>query len=389
VIDIKALPLRLIAWGALGIALHVGLARFAYGVVLPSLRDELGLGFTAGGVLNALHLAGYLAGTLMGPMLGRRMGLAQQMRAGNLLTAAGALLCALVPIDFWGDSLLLGAGRLATGLGAGATIIAIMVSVFSQVTESARATASVLMWTGMAAAVLACGIGVPWLLEPGAWRLSFAAAALLALVLAWGFPASVVPATGPAGDAEFRFASVATPRWAWLIATYACFGMGYVAYSTFAGARLSAASAPIWVVASTWTTLGLATLAGSAATILLLSRPMLRSYALPVAMGLAAAGCLVSAATDPGAAMTGAILVGLGLAATPALVTAAARSRSSESDYARAFSIATAAMGLGQLAGPVLAGGLADAYGAMAAPLFAAGAYALGATFATIDRRVT
>ena len=107
--DIKTLPLRLIAWGALGVALHVGLARFAYGVVLPSLRNELGLGFTAGGVLNALHLAGYLAGTLMGPMLGRRMGLAQQMRAGNLLTAAGALLCAVVPTNFWGDSLLLGA----------------------------------------------------------------------------------------------------------------------------------------------------------------------------------------------------------------------------------------------------------------------------------------
>ena len=97
----------------------------------------------------------------------------------------------------------------------------------------------------------------------------------------------------------------------------------------------------------------------------------------------------LQAATDAGAAMSGAILVGLGLAATPALVTAAARSRSSASDYARAFSIATAAMGLGQLAGPVLAGGLADAFGAMAAPLFAAGAYALGATFATIDRRVT
>ena len=178
--DVRTLPLRLIAWGALGVALHVGLARFAYGVVLPSLRNELGLGFTAGGVLNALHLAGYLAGTLMGPMLGRRLGLAQQMRAGNLLTAAGALLCAMVPTTFWGASLLLGAGRLATGLGAGATIIAIMVSVFSQVHESSRATASVLMWTGMAAAVLGCGLGVPWLLEPGAWRLSFAAAALLA-----------------------------------------------------------------------------------------------------------------------------------------------------------------------------------------------------------------
>jgi MFS family permease len=85
--------------------------------------------------------------------------------------------------------------------------------------------------------------------------------------------------------------------------------------------------------------------------------------------------------------MTGAILVGLGLAATPALVTAAARSRSSAADYARAFSIATAAMGLGQFAGPILAGGLADLFGAIAAPLFAAAAYALGAVFATIDRR--
>ena len=27
------MPLHLLAWGALGIALHVGLARFAYGVV--------------------------------------------------------------------------------------------------------------------------------------------------------------------------------------------------------------------------------------------------------------------------------------------------------------------------------------------------------------------
>ena len=56
-----ALPLRLLAWGALGVSLHIGLARFGYGVVLPSLRVELGLGYTAGGVLNAVHLGGYLA----------------------------------------------------------------------------------------------------------------------------------------------------------------------------------------------------------------------------------------------------------------------------------------------------------------------------------------
>ena len=56
------------------------------------------------------------------------------------------------------------------------------------------------------------------------------------------------------------------------------------------------------------------------------------------------------------------------------------------SDYARAFSIATAALGLGQFAGPVLAGALADRFGSAAAPLFGAAAYGLGALFASIDQ---
>ena len=35
------LPLALIVWGAIGIALNVGLARFTYGVMLPSIRRDL------------------------------------------------------------------------------------------------------------------------------------------------------------------------------------------------------------------------------------------------------------------------------------------------------------------------------------------------------------
>ena len=383
------LPLRLVAWGALGIALHVGLARFAYGVVLPSLRSELGLGYTAGGLLNAVHLAGYLAGTLLGPALARRIGMARMARAGHGLVLAGALLCALAPADPGSGVLLLGIGRLATGLGAGVAVIAIMVSVMAGVAEASRAAASVLMWTGMAAAILGCGLGAAWLLQPGAWRWAFLAAAGVALVLALGFPAqdSAPAATGaPTAAAGFTLASVATPRWAWLVSAYACFGMGYIAFATFAGTRLAAARAPISVVTLTWTTLGLATLCGSAATLWLLGRPALRAWALPLAMALAATGCAVSSLAFASAALAGAVGVGLGMAAVPALITAAARARSSATDYARAFSMATAAMGLGQFAGPVLAGALADQFGSAAAPLFGAVAYGLGALFASIDQ---
>ena len=407
---LSPLPWRLLAWGALGVALHVGLARFGYGVVLPSLRNELGLGYTAGGVLNALHLAGYLTGTLLGPALARRIGMARMARWAHGLVAAGALLCALAPISPVLGVALLGLGRLASGLGAGPAVIAIMVSVMAGVAEPSRAAASVLMWTGMAVAILACGLGTPWLLQPGEWRWVFAAAALLALVLAWGLPvptalagptsspsaspssspaaAPAAPAFGPpVGGAGFTLASIATGRWAWLVATYACFGLGYIAYATFAGTRMAASAAPVAVVALTWSTLGLATLAGSATTLYLLGRPAWRPHALPLAMALASAGCAVAALASAAAALLGAALVGLGMAAIPALVTAAARARSSAADYARAFSIATAAMGLGQLAGPVLAGALADRFGSAAAPLFAAAAYGLGALLASMDSR--
>ena len=200
-------------------ALHVGMARFAYGVVLPSLRTEMGLGYTAGGVLNALHLAGYLVGTLLGPGLIRRYGVSQLVVAAHLLVAMGAFLCALAPANPGFGVVLLGIGRIATGVGAGPAVIAIMVSVLSSVAEPSRASASVLMWIGMAIAILGCGAGAPWLLQPGAWRLVFVAAALVALVLAFGFPvAKAMPGDSGAGQG-FTFASIATPRWAWLVLT--------------------------------------------------------------------------------------------------------------------------------------------------------------------------
>ena len=390
--DNTDLPLRLLAWGALGVALHVGLARFAYGVVLPSLRTELGLGYTAAGVLNGLHLAGYLAGTLTGPWLIRRMGLARLAVSAHGLVALGACVCALAPVDGGHGALWLGLGRTATGLGAGPAIMVIMVSVLSSVAERSRAAASVLMWIGMALAILACGLGAPWLLQAGGWRMAFAAAAVVAAVLAVGFPvAQAIPAGNPgdnAGGTGFVLASVATPRWAWLVLTYMCFGLGYIAYATFAGTRMAAAGVTIGVVTSTWTTLGIATLCGGAATLWLLTKPRLRPFALPAAMGVAAGGCAVAALPSAGAALLGAALVGLCLAATPALVTAAARSRSSNADYARAFSIATAAMGLGQLISPILAGALADWAGSVAAPIFGAVAFGLGTVLAMVDRQV-
>ena len=66
-------------------------------------------------------------------------------------------------------------------------------------------------------------------------------------------------------------------------------------------------------------------------------------------------------------------------------MTAFVRERSSDGDYARLFSLATASLGVGQLIGPVIAGAMADAFGPGSVMIFAAGAYATGALLAGFD----
>jgi len=86
-----------------------------------------------------------------------------------------------------------------------------------------------------------------------------------------------------------------------------------------------------------------------------------------------------------GNTLGGAILVGLGIAAIPTIVSTYARQRCSAEDYAKAFSYASSALGIGQLVGPVAAGALADHFGMAAVPLFAASAYSIGGLLALCD----
>ena len=98
-----------------------------------------------------------------------------------------------------------------------------------------------------------------------------------------------------------------------------------------------------------------------------------------------AIGAIMSAMPLPGAPIFGACLVGLGLASTPAIVTAAVRERSTEASYASALSLATACLGVGQLISPALAGAISDIWSTDAVPVLAGAAYAAGVVTAALD----
>jgi predicted MFS family arabinose efflux permease len=284
---------------------------------------------------------------------------------------------------------LLALGRLGTGLGAGAGIVAILVIVFAAVPAASRSLASALVWSGMGFAVVLSGLAAGLLVEGAyGWRAAFAVSAAIAALLALVFPprgmgaAVDEPATAAASHGLRQFLRA---RWLFLVGAYFMFGAGYIAWSTFAGARLAAVGAPLAEVSAMWIAFGLAMIAGSAVTFALLRIDRRRTFALVAALLAGALGALASWSDAAGAALAGALLVGLGTAATPTIVTTYARERCSAEDYALAFSVATAALGIGQLLGPLAAGALADRFGVAAVALFAVAVYALGAVLSLLD----
>jgi len=380
----------LILWAAVGIALNVGIARFTYGVMLPSLRRDLGLDYLASGSLNAIHLAGYLIGTLIGPSLGKRMAAWRMSRNAHLLIVAGALACAFAPVNLSGFYVL-AAGRLATGIGAGVGILATFVIVYEAVSATQRPLVSALVWGGMNVAIVGSGLCVGYLLETSiGWRVSFLFAAVVAFAVAFAFPPAhmrhekggvVLPGENAAATPE----RMLSPRWLFLTLAYFFFGIGYLAYSTFAGVRLSAIGASAFTTGATWTVLGTASMIGSFATIALLSSERVKRLALVAALVFGAAGSLVASGNSSTAALAGALLVGFGLAATPTIVVAYVRDRTNAITYPRAFSIASALLAIGQMIGPIGGGAVGDWTGNAAIPLFAAAAYAIGALLAVAD----
>ena len=60
---------------SMGPAIALGLARFAYALLLPSMRADLGWSFADAGAMNTANAAGYLIGALVAAHIGRRVSL--------------------------------------------------------------------------------------------------------------------------------------------------------------------------------------------------------------------------------------------------------------------------------------------------------------------------
>src|SRR5258708_6416601 len=94
---------------AIGPAVALGLGRFAYALLLPSMCAELGWNFAQAGVMNTANAAGYLIGAIVAAPVGRRMG-DKRVFAFSLVLAALTVGASGLTVDFTALLLLRAAG---------------------------------------------------------------------------------------------------------------------------------------------------------------------------------------------------------------------------------------------------------------------------------------
>ncbi|MET8998903.1 YbfB/YjiJ family MFS transporter [Amycolatopsis sp. NPDC004169] len=337
---------------ALGTASALGLARFAYGLLVPPMRDDLRWTLTEAGVVGAANGLGYLAGAAATAAVVRRWGAAAAFRGGMVVTAlalAGTAAGDVFPV-------LLAVRALA---GASGAVVFIAGGVIAARMDGGAPLTVYFAGTGLG--IVFSGVTVPAL--AGHWQAAWAglgAAAAVATLISWRAAGTGDERTAPAaGRARIR------PLWRVAVA-YFLFATGYITYITFLSVYLADRHAPVGQVVLTWTVLGAAVVAAPAVW----SGPITRrpgTRVLAVVLGVLAGGAAV-ALLSPAVLIASVVAYGVTFMAVPAAVTAHIRAAVAPADWTATLSAFTALFAIGQTMGPWLAGVLAD-HTSAAAPL--------------------
>jgi predicted MFS family arabinose efflux permease len=373
---------------ALGTAAALGLARFAYGLLIPAMRDELGWSLAKAGTLTTANSLGYLVGAVAVGPLARRLSETATFRLGMVVTAA-----ALAANAATGSYPVLLLTRAAAGVSGALVFIAGGVLASRAAASRGSALPVSIYFAGAGLGIAVSGTVIPPLLShhPGRWPLAWAglaAAAGLAAVFSWtaADDARAGPGVARVGGGGVGGGGVAVPvaNWRavaamWRVSlAYLLFAAGYIAYITFLSAYLTAHHASVTQVAVTWAALGVAAIAEP----VLWSRP-LRAWpgarALAAALaGISAAAAVAIISADPAVVIISAIGYGVSFLVVPAAITRIVHAAVPRPDWTAALAAFTVVFAVGQMAGPYLAGVLADSYGAGATLVWTAALCAAG-----------
>ena len=380
-------PARLILTLSLAATVGLGIGRFAYALVLPDMREDLGWSYSAAGFMNTINAVGYLAGALLASRLIQRVGWAAAIRGGTLACVAALAVCALT-----GNFFALSLARLVLGIGAAAGFVA-GGALAATVAQSQPARANFLLslfYAGPGVGILSSGLIAPFTLQhfgPGSWWIVWWALTLLSVIMT--VPLFLVRIESGARFSEGSHASFRILPVLIYLAAYFLFGAGYIAYMTFMIAYVRDGGGGAAAQAGFWGLIGMSAFV----------TPWVWRRVLALDRGgLATAIILGTNAIGAGLPMLGhstawlatsAVVFGIAFFAVVGSTTAFVRFNSPHEEWPTAIAAMTISFGIGQTLGPIVVGAITDALGSLSYALnVSAGLLALGAVAALCQRKV-
>lgn len=164
--------------GAAVVGVTFGMARYAYGVTLPDIQQDLQLSELVLGLVSSATFAGYLAGLLLAGRLAARRGPRAPTSVGAASGAAGAVIVTVAQSPW-----LLAVGVVLAGSAGGWAWAPYSDIVTRTVPETRRPRALAIITTGTSGGLILLG-GLAVLAAVGPWRLVWAGIALAAVVAA-------------------------------------------------------------------------------------------------------------------------------------------------------------------------------------------------------------
>ncbi|PQA82965.1 MFS transporter [Limnohabitans sp. TS-CS-82] len=353
-------PWQVITGGICGLVLTIGLARFAYTPLLPSLQAQTGLTDAAAGGLAAINYAGYMTGALAAAWIDD-VRWRHRLYSGGLwmalVTVALMALSTWMPV--WALARYVGGLCGATGMLLGSGLV------LGWLMRQGRRPELGVHFIGLGlgivvSAVGAWGLSQLWSVWSDQW-LAFAVLGLVFLLPAWRWRPPVPPHVAVA--AHEAAGATASRRWTWtMLTSYFAAGWGFVISATFTVAIVEREPALAGQGALAWAMVGLAAMPA----VFLWDRVARRwgdKQALLLAFGLQTLSVVLPAVSGSlwaalaGALGYGATFIGI-VSLTLALV-----GRRSPHNPGKAMARLTLSYGAAQMLAPVVAGYMAQATG--------------------------
>ena len=369
--------------GTLIIVACLGLARFAFGMLLPSMGADLHMSYDQMGLLGTANFAGYLGTVGLTPLLLRRL-------SPRMLIAGGLVLIALCMLGISLSQGFFSVLSLYTivGIGSGLANIPLMVLVSYWFRRERRGRAAGFIVIGSGFAIILSGFLIPWLNHVyGAqgWRISWMVLsalvlgiALIAALLIRNHPQEKglepVGNGGPEGydPSETHGSYRAGQILVRLGVLYFAFGATYVIYGTFIVTTLIEEYGFAEQTAGHfWSWVGFFSLF-SGVVFGILSDHIGRKGGLMAVFGVQTLAYVLAGAKWGSIAISASVvLYGVAAFAIPAIMAAAIGDYLGQARAAAGFSFITFCFAVGQTLGPAVAGVVAEHSGSFSSSYLA------------------